>query len=102
MQELENREQLNEGIVFVELYTDMCNSCKKQAKITEGLIPSYPSVTFYQCNSSTDIGSVLCEENNLMQAPSMLIYKNGELVDKFSGLTIPIMLQGKLNNALGE
>ena len=102
MQELENREQLNEGIVFVELYTDMCNSCKKQAKITEGLIPSYPSVTFYQCNSGTDIGSVLCEENNLMQAPSMLIYKNGELVDKFSGLTIPIMLQGKLNNALGE
>lgn len=102
MNELTNRDQLNEGIVFVELYTDMCNSCKKQAKITEGLIPSYPSVTFYQCNSTTEIGAQLCEENNLMQAPSMLIYKNGELADKFSGLTIPMMLQSKLNNALGE
>lgn len=102
MNELTNRDQLNEGIVFVELYTDMCNSCKKQAKITEGLIPSYPNVTFYQCNSTTEIGAQLCEENNLMQAPSMLIYKNGELVDKFSGLTIPMMLQSKLNNALGE
>lgn len=102
MNELTNRDQLNEGIVFVELYTDMCNSCKKQAKITEGLIPSYPSVTFYQCNSTTEIGAQLCEENNLMQAPSMLIYKNGELVDKFSGLTIPMTLQSKLNNALGE
>ena len=100
MEELTNKDQLKEGIVFVELYTDMWNSCKKQAKITEGLIPSYPSVAFYQCNSSTDIGAEICSELNLMQAPSMLIYKDGELVEKFSGLTIPVILQHKLNNAL--
>ena len=104
MDELTNVEQLNNGIVFVELYTDACNSCKKQAKITEGLIPSYPSINFYQCNSMTEIGAKLCEENNLMQAPSMLIFKDGELVEKFSGLTIPMMMQDKLNRvlALGE
>lgn len=97
MEELKSIDQLKEGTVFVELYSENCSNCKKQAKITEALIKDYPTIRFFQSDSENTIGCGLCEEHELMQAPSMLIYEDGKLIKKFGGLTVPNKLKEILN-----
>lgn len=99
MEELQNKEQLNNGVCLVEVYSSTCSNCKKQAKIIEGIAIKFPDVKFYGCLSEEDLGTGLCEEHNLMQAPSILIYKNGMLITKHGGLAIPSKLEGLLTEA---
>lgn len=102
MEELTAKEQIRDGIVFVEVYSSFCNNCKKQVKIIEGLQDKYESIKFLKVNSEESLGAELCNMCDFVQAPSMAIFYNGELINKFSGLTIPNKLEQILQETLEQ
>jgi len=97
MLELENLEQLKEGITLVEIYTENCNACKKQLQILDKIEPDYKGMTFYKSDSfNVETGTKLINQYNLMSAPSILIYKDGNLIEQLGGLIVPNKLKGIL------
>ena len=89
MEELTNKEQLNERISVVEVYSPVCALCKKQAKIIETLSPEFTEIKFFKCSSESEIGSDLCTQYDLMKAPSLLVFHKGMITAKYAGLIIP-------------
>jgi len=78
---LEN-ENLNdlvkEGIVLVDFYAEWCGPCKMLAPILEEVDCNVVKV-------DVDLHNELAVKNGVMSVPTVFIYKDGEIKDKFIG-----------------
>jgi len=72
------------GIVFVDFWADWCFPCKAMAIIIDELAKKYVDhVTFYKVN--TDDAPGIFKTCGISALPTMLIYKDGEIVEKLIG-----------------
>ena len=67
-----------EGIVLVDFYADWCGPCKMLGRVLEDLDLNIVKV-------NTDNHTELAQKFGVMSIPTVLIYKDGEVVDKFIG-----------------
>lgn len=78
---LEN-ENLNDlvkdGIVLVDFYAEWCGPCKMLGPVLEELDYNVIKV-------DVDIHNELAIKNGVMSVPTVFIYQNGEVKDKFIG-----------------
>lgn len=68
------------GIVIVDFYATWCGPCKMLSPILEELGEKYQIKKI-----NVDENEELARENGIMSIPTVFIYKDGELINKFIG-----------------
>jgi thioredoxin 1 len=90
------KEALESNIpVLVDFYADWCGPCKMIAPIVAELAGEYEGV-FKIGKLNVDQEQDTAEKYKVMSIPTLIIYKNGEAVDKVVGLVSKQVLQEKL------
>lgn len=85
--------------VIVDFSADWCMPCKNLAKIFEELSVIYATrAKFVNCDAEEC--QTLTNEYGVMNLPSMFIFKNGEVVDKFVGAMSKAKIVDKIEKFL--
>jgi thioredoxin 1 len=74
------------GVTLVDMYADWCGPCQRIAPIIEELAHEYEgkaTITKLDVDASGDIA----QRYGVMSIPTILIFKDGQLVDKTVGLS---------------
>ena len=82
--------------VLVDFYADWCGPCKMIAPIVAELAGEYEGV-FKIGKLNVDQEQDTAEKYRVMSIPTLIIFKNGEAVDKVVGLVSKQVLQEKLD-----
>ncbi len=90
---------LNEGVTVVDFWADWCGPCKLLSPLIEELANDY--------SGRAVVGKLNVDENgetarfyNVMSIPTLLFFKNGQLVDKQVGVVSKEVLRNKINSLL--
>jgi thioredoxin 1 len=81
--------------VLVDFYADWCGPCKMIAPIVAELAEEYEGV-FKVGKLNVDQEQGTAEKYRVMSIPTLIVFKNGEAVDKVVGLVSKQVLQDKL------
>lgn len=74
-----------EGLVLVEFYSDTCIPCKQLSPILGDIEDDYEeTVTVYKVNVNFD--AELAGDYQVMSSPTLILFKDGEAVDRKKGL----------------
>ncbi len=81
----ENEVEKSKGIVIVDFYADWCGPCRMMSPIIDEIAEE---------NSNIKVGKVNCDEEinlaskfDVMSIPTILVFKDGELIKTFIGVT---------------
>ena len=72
------------GLSLVEFYTDSCVPCKRMSPILTALEEKY-SGAVYIAKVNAAFEPELVEKYQVGSTPTFLLFKNGEIVERFSG-----------------
>lgn len=84
--------------VLVDFYADWCGPCKMMAPIVHELADEYEG-TFKIGKLNVDDNGETAQKYRVMTIPTMIILKNGEVVDSIVGVVPKKTLVDKLNAA---
>lgn len=93
-------EVLNSNVpVLVDFYADWCGPCKMMSPVVDELAKEYEGkVKIGKLNVDND--GEIAQKYKVMSIPTMLIIKNGEVVEQIVGAVPKQQLQSKLDSAL--
>lgn len=76
----------NEGTFLVDVYADWCGPCKVMSPLIDGLAEeNLPNVKVGKLN--IDEAEEIATRYGIMSIPTFLIFKNGQMVKSFIGVT---------------
>ncbi len=76
---------LNEkGKVLVDFYADWCGPCKMLSPVVEEVAGEKEDVSFYKIN--VDNAEDISREYGVMSIPTLILFENGNLINKSVGL----------------
>jgi thioredoxin 1 len=79
------QEVLESGIpVLVDFWADWCMPCRMIAPVVEELAKEYDG-KFKICKLNVDDAQTIAANYEVMSIPTIIIFKNGEVVDKITG-----------------
>ncbi len=85
--------------VLVDFYADWCGPCKMMSPVIDELAQDYEGkVKIGKLN--TDENRVIATKYGVMSIPTMILLKNGEVVDTVVGTAAKSLLEQKINNVL--
>ena len=73
------------GLALVEFYSDTCIPCKRMSPLLSALENQYPEV-LYVAKVNIAYEKELVEEYGVRSTPTFLLLKNGQVVERFSGV----------------
>ena len=85
--------------VLVDFYADWCGPCKMMAPIIEELSSEYEGRAAIGKLNVDESGST-AQAYKVMSIPTMILFKDGQAVDKVVGTISKAELTEKINNAL--
>ena len=71
-------------LVLVDFWAEWCGPCKQIAPTLEALAEKY-SENLSVCKVDVDLNRELALQYNVRSIPSLMIFKNGEMVDSLIG-----------------
>lgn len=94
--------ELNENkVMLVEIGAPGCGPCKALGKTLEEIEPAYEGkVAFFNGDMGSGDVDDLCMEYRVMSAPTLLIFKDGELSEKMTGAVKKDQIEAKLNSLI--
>ena len=88
-------EAVKTGKVPVDFWATWCGPCKMQgALIDQKLVPEHPEIEVLKVN--VDEEPALAARFGVMSIPTLILYKDGQVVDQLVGLTKPDEILAKL------
>ena len=88
--------KIAEGVVLVDFFADWCGPCQAIAPVIEELSHEYDGKAgVYKVN--VDDSQELAMQFGVMSIPTLLVFKDGELVDKSMGAGSKADIQGMLD-----
>ena len=86
------------GTVMVDFYADWCAPCKKQAHVLENLVQKLDSkAKIYKVN--IDESRDLASQYNVTSIPTILLFKDGKVVNSMVGYKTEAVLLGAIERA---
>ena len=81
-----NKEVLeNQGKVLVDFYADWCGPCKMMSPVIDKIAEELDGVKV--CKLNVDDAQDIAVEYNVMSIPTIMVFENGEVKEKFVGVT---------------
>ena len=95
IKEAEFNDLVKTGKVLVDFWATWCGPCKMQgALIEQKIVPEHPEIEVLKVNVDEEPG--LAARFGVMSIPTLLLYKDGALVEQIVGLTKPDEILSKL------
>lgn len=95
IKEAEFNDRIKTGKVIVDFWATWCGPCKMQgALIEQKIVPEHPEIEVLKVNVDEEPG--LAARFGVMSIPTLLLYKDGALVEQIVGLTKPDEILAKL------
>ena len=95
IKEAEFAAAVKSGKVIVDFWATWCGPCKMQgALIEQKIVPEHPEIEVLKVNVDEEPG--LAAQFGVMSIPTLLLYKDGQLVEQVVGLTKPDEILAKL------
>ncbi|QJC34534.1 thioredoxin [Enterobacteriaceae endosymbiont of Donacia crassipes] len=86
------------NLVLVDFWAEWCNPCKIFSKVLEEVSLEYKNIIFTKLNIENY--KVITEKYNIRSVPTILLFKNGNIIDKIIGSITKIQLKNFLNKNL--
>ncbi len=88
-------EEIKQGLTLVDFYAVWCGPCKMMHPIIEEIHTSYPDLKIIKVN--VDEHEELARNYGIMSIPTLILFQNGNIVEKNIGLTPKEQLEKWLN-----
>ncbi len=85
-----------EQVVLVDYYAKWCGPCKMLMPRLSALQSEYPNAKFVSVDVDENTDHAM--KVGIRSVPTIMIYKNGELIDRSSGANSDGFYKGILNN----
>ncbi|MGL4914423.1 MAG: thioredoxin [Romboutsia sp.] len=88
----------SDKVVIVDFFANWCGPCKMLTPILEELSNSMENVDFAKVDIDQSLD--IAREYNISSVPTMMIFKNGEVVDTIVGFVPKASIESKLRAQL--
>ncbi|MBS9778693.1 MAG: thioredoxin [Campylobacteraceae bacterium] len=95
----ENFDVVKEGVALVDFWAPWCGPCRMIAPVIEQLAEEYEGKAKI-CKVNTEDEQDLAVEHGIRSIPTILFYKDGQVVDQLVGATSKQVLADKINSLL--
>lgn len=95
----ENFSQVKEGIALVDFWAPWCGPCRMLAPVIDELANDFDGKAKI-CKINTDEQGDLAAEYGVRSIPTLIFFKNGEVVDQLVGAQSKQAITDKLNSLL--
>ena len=93
------KENIQEGVVLVDFWAPWCGPCRMLAPAIDQSAEEFENKAKI-CKVNTEEEPDLTSEYQVRSIPTILFFKNGEIVDQMIGTTTKAKLEEKLNSLL--
>lgn len=80
----EFKEVIKEGKIVIDLFATWCGPCKMLSPVLDEISEEITTTKFFKVD--VDDNSDIAREYGVMSIPTILIFENGELINKIVGL----------------
>jgi thioredoxin len=88
-----------EAPMVVDFYADWCGPCRMVGPVIESLSQEYSGIVNF-AKIDTDLNQGLAARYGVMSIPTVIVFKNGKVVDKIVGAVPPQVYRQRIDRVL--
>jgi len=93
------KDNTQEGVALVDFWAPWCGPCRMIAPVIDELAVEFDGIAKI-CKVNTEEQGELSSQYGVRSIPTILIFKDGEIVDQMIGATSKAILEEKINAQL--